>query len=191
MKTVCVYLGAQFGNDNEYSDAAILLGKKIAADGFTLVYGGSSLGMMGLLANTVKEYGGRVVGIITNHLIEQEKPLKILDELHIVDSMQQRKAIMQKISDMFVVMPGGLGTLEEAIETWNAIKIGELIKPIGFLNIKGYFDGLFSFVNSCEHAGFLSSNVTNIPISRANIQLLWNEMLDHYKAANSASVSEV
>ena len=114
MKTVCVYLGAQFGNDNEYSDAAILLGKKIAAEGFTLVYGGSSLGMMGLLANTVKEHAGRVVGIITHHLIAQEKPLKILDELHIVDSMQQRKAMMQKISDMFVVMPGGLGTLEEA-----------------------------------------------------------------------------
>ncbi|KTD57837.1 lysine decarboxylase [Legionella santicrucis] len=82
---------------------------------------------------TVKEYGGWVVGIITHHLIEQEKPLKILDELHIVDSMQQRKTMMQKISDMFVVMLGSLGILEEAIETWNAIKIGELIKPIGFL----------------------------------------------------------
>ncbi len=191
MKTVCVYLGAQFGNDNEYSDAAILLGKKIAADGFTLVYGGSSLGMMGLLANTVKEYGGRVEGIITHHLIEQEKPLKILDELHIVDSMQQRKAMMQEISDMFVVMPGGLGTLEEAIETWNAIKIGELSNPLGFLNIKGYFDGLFSFVNSCEKAGFLSNKVSNIPISRSNIQLLWNEMLDKYNAVNSVLVSEI
>ncbi|WP_234999737.1 TIGR00730 family Rossman fold protein [Legionella quinlivanii] len=101
----------------------------------TLVYGGSSLGMMGLLANTVKECGGKVVGIITHHLIEQEKPLKCLDELYIVDSMQERKSMMQQISDMFIVMPGGLGTLEEAIETWNAIKIGELTKPIGFLNI--------------------------------------------------------
>ncbi|BCA94355.1 cytokinin riboside 5'-monophosphate phosphoribohydrolase [Legionella antarctica] len=184
MKTVCVYLGAQFGNVNEYSEAAILLGKLIAVDGFTLVYGGSSLGMMGLLANTVKENGGKVVGIITHHLIDQEKPLKILDELHIVDSMQQRKAMMQKISDMFLVMPGGLGTLEEAIETWNAIKIGELSKPIGFLNIKGYFDGLFSFLNSCEQAGFLSSQVINIPVSRSNIQLLWNEMFDKYKAVS-------
>ncbi|WP_454780309.1 LOG family protein [Legionella sp. WA2022007384] len=189
MKTVCVYLGAQFGNDNEYSDAAILLGRKIAADGFTLVYGGSSLGMMGLLANTVKEYGGRVVGIITNHLIQQEKPLKSLDELHIVDSMQERKSLMQKISDIFVVMPGGLGTLEEAIETWNAIKIGELTKPLGFLNIKGYFDGLFSFVNSCEQAGFLTAQASNIPISRSNIPLLWNEMLDRYKACHSVSIS--
>ncbi|KTD50489.1 lysine decarboxylase [Legionella quinlivanii] len=90
---------------------------------------------MGLLANTVKECGGKVVGIITHHLIEQEKPLKCLDELYIVDSMQERKSMMQQISDMFIVMPGGLGTLEEAIETWNAIKIGELTKPIGFLNI--------------------------------------------------------
>ncbi|STY28482.1 lysine decarboxylase [Legionella wadsworthii] len=191
MKTVCVYLGAQFGNDNEYSDAAILLGKKIAADGFTLVYGGSSLGIMGLLAKTVKEYGGKVVGIITNHLIEQEKPLKILDELHVVDSMQQRKAMMQKISDMFVVMPGGLGTLEEAIETWNAIKIGELTKPIGILNIKGYFDELFSFVKSCEQAGFLTARASNIPISRSNIPLLWNEMLEQYKAGHSVSNSDV
>ncbi|CAM2961192.1 TIGR00730 family Rossman fold protein [Legionella worsleiensis] len=191
MKTVCVYLGAQLGNEPEYREAAILLGKKIAACGFTLVYGGSSFGMMGLLANTVKEYGGRVVGIITKHLIEQEKPLDILDELHVVESMQQRKAMMQKISDMFVVMPGGLGTLEEAIETWNAIKIGEFIKPIGFLNSKGYFDGLFSFINSCGRAGFLSSRVIHIPVSHSSIELLWNEMLNLHTAAHSVFVSEV
>ncbi|KTD50486.1 lysine decarboxylase [Legionella quinlivanii] len=98
---------------------------------------------------------------------------------------------MQKISDMFVVMPGGLGTLEEAIETWNAIKIGELTKPIGILNINGYFDGLFSFVNSCEQAGFLTARASNIPISSSNIRLLWNEMLEQYKAGHSVSNSVV
>ena len=94
MTTVCVYLGANFGNNPQFSEAAVLLGKELADMRFTLIYGGSSLGMMGLLATTVKEHGGKAIGIITKQLIEKEQPLDLLDELHIVDTMQERKRMM-------------------------------------------------------------------------------------------------
>lgn len=167
MTTVCVYLSANFGNNDQFSEAAILLAKELADRGFTLAYGGSSLGLMGLLATTVKKHGGKVIGIITKQLIEREKPLDLLDELYIVDTMQERKRMMQEIADIFIVMPGGLGTLEEAFETWNAIKIGELKKNIGFLNVNGYFDRLFSFIGSCEQNGLLLKKTRRYPYSSA------------------------
>lgn len=164
MKNICVYLGANFGNKGNFKKSLETLGKEIAEQGLTLIYGGSSLGMMGRLANTVKESGGTVIGIITRNLIDKEIPLKNLDELIVVDSMQERKKLMQLKSDSFIVMPGGLGTLEEAIETWNAIKIGELDKPIAFFNKENYFDKLFNFMSNCADNGFLKSEHLMIPI---------------------------
>lgn len=177
MKSVCVYLGANSGNNNQFSKAAVLLAKELANMELTLVYGGSSLGLMGLLATTVKEHGGKAIGIITKNLIENEKPLDLLDELHIVDTMQERKRMMQQMADIFIVMPGGLGTLEEAFETWNAIKIGELKKSIGFLNVNGYFDGLFSFIGSCEQNGLLLKKDGDIPIVQPSVQSLLAKMI--------------
>lgn len=177
MKTVCVYLGANSGNNIQFSEAVILLAKELADMGLTLIYGGSSLGMMGLLATTVKKYGGKAIGIITKNLIEKEKPLDILNELHIVDTMQERKRMMQQLADIFIVMPGGLGTLEEAFDTWNAIKIGVLKKNIGFLNINGYFDGLFSFIGTCEQNGLLLKKDGDIPIVQPNVHLLLAQMI--------------
>lgn len=176
MKSIGVYLGAHCGNNKVFSESVTLLGKEIAALGLTLVYGGSSLGLMGQLATTVKELGGKVIGVITNQLIEQEKPLSTLDELHVVDSMQERKHILQQKSDLFIVMPGGLGTLEEAFDTWNAIKIGVLNKPIGFVNVAGYFDELFAFISTCEKNGFLFRNQMNIPCIHSNVTLLLAEL---------------
>ncbi|KTD47433.1 lysine decarboxylase [Legionella quinlivanii] len=174
MKSVCVYLGANFGNDDAFKEAVIKLGNEIADLDLTLIYGGSSLGMMGLLAKTVKESGGKVIGVITRHLIEKEKPLEILDNLHVVESMQERKKLMQHLADTFIVMPGGIGTLEEAIETWNAIKIGEINKRIGFLNIDGFFDSLFSFLNICQKKGFLTEEQKSIPLVQSNVCALIN-----------------
>ncbi|WP_419419757.1 TIGR00730 family Rossman fold protein [Legionella sp. D16C41] len=156
MKTICVYLGANYGNNNSFKQAVIDLAHEIVELDLTLVYGGSSLGLMGLLATTVKELGGKAIGVITNYLIDKEKPLAILDKLYIVDSMQERKQLMQQLADCFVVVPGGLGTLEEAIETCNAIKIGELNKKIGFINVNGFFDTLFQFIDNCRDSGFLA-----------------------------------
>ena len=175
MKTVCVYLGANLGNEKSFEQATIRLAQEIVKVDLTLVYGGSSLGMMGLLATKVKELGGKAIGVTSTHLLTKEKPLAILDELHVVDSMQERKKMLQKLADVFVVMPGGLGTLEEAIETWNAVKIGELDKPIGFLNIDNYFDQLFAFISHCKDKGFMNEKQCSIPIVNSDPSLL----LDH------------
>jgi len=178
MRSVCVYLGASFGVDNQLENKVIQLGHHIHEMGLALVYGGSSLGMMGLLARTVQEQGGRVVGVITEHLLEQEKPLESLDALHVVNSMQDRKKMMQELSDAFVVMPGGIGTLEEAIETWNAIKLGELKKRIGFLNFQGYFDQLFGFVSHCQEQGFVKHEHMMIPEIDADVRALMSKLLN-------------
>jgi len=177
MKSICVYLGANFGKNEAFKEAVIKLGNEIVNMGLTLIYGGSSLGIMGLLATTVKESGGKVIGIITKHLIEKEKPLEIIDELHIVESMQERKKMMQNLSDTFIVMPGGIGTLEEAIETWNAIKIGEIDKKIGFLNINNFFDGLFDFINNCKNNGFLTEKQESIPLVNSNVCALITSLI--------------
>lgn len=177
MKSICVYLGASCGNNVAFKHAVVKLAHEIVDHGLTLIYGGSSLGMMGLLATTVKELGGHAVGVITNHLLDKEKPLKNLDELHIVDSMQERKKMLQQLADAFMVMPGGLGTLEEAIETWNAIKIGELNKKIGFLNVDDYFRKLFSFIEHCQENGFMHTQQSAIPIVHADPGILLNELV--------------
>ncbi|MDR3441799.1 MAG: TIGR00730 family Rossman fold protein [Legionella sp.] len=169
-KSICVYLGANQGNNEQFIESVVLLGKEIAAKGLTLIYGGSSLGLMGLLATTTKQHGGQVIGVTTRFLIEQEKPLSMLDELHIVASMQERKQMLQELADLFLVVPGGLGTLEEAFETWNAIKIGIMNKPIGFLNTAGFFDSLFAFINTCEQSGFLTKQQFNIPVVASDVR---------------------
>lgn len=176
MKTVCVYIGANLGNSKVFEQATIKLAQELVNMGLTLIYGGSSLGLMGLLATTVKSLGGKAVGVMTTHLLDKEKPLAILDELHRVDSMQERKKMLQTLADAFIVMPGGLGTLEEAIETWNAVKIGELDKKIGFLNIDNYFDKLFEFINHCKNAEFMNAKQTAIPLVNSDSSLLLSQL---------------
>lgn len=176
MLAICVYLGAKPGKDPQFTEAVTYLGQEIVQHNWSLIYGGSSLGLMGLLANTVKKQGGKAIGIITKQLINQEQPLASLDELHIVNSMHERKHLMQQKADLFLVMPGGLGTLEEAFDTWNAIKIGLFNKPIGFLNINGYFDDLFSFIANSAEQGFISPKQCSLPIISADIKQLLMEM---------------
>ncbi len=176
MPSICVYLGANPGNNPMFTHTVKILGQEIVSRGLSLVYGGSCSGLMGVLAHTVKAYGGKVVGITTNQLMDTEQPLTTLDALHLVPSIQERKQLMQQKSDMFLVMPGGLGTLEEAFETWNAIKIGLFTKPIGFLNMDGYFDDLFSFVTTCERNGFISKNQSTIPKINSDIKQLLTEL---------------
>ena len=179
MQSICVYLGAQTGNNPRLNEAATVLGHTIAHAGYRLIYGGSSQGLMGLLANAALSRGGVVTGIIPTHLIEKEKPLNTLDELLVTDSMQERKRLMEQRADAFIVMPGGLGTLEEAFETWNAIKLGLINKPIGFLNIDGFFDGLFTFIATCIHNGLVSEPDAHIPKLHADPLLLVHELMQH------------
>jgi len=164
MKSVCVYLGANSGTSPRLAHVAHSLGQEIARRGLRLIYGGSRVGLMGVLAQAVIANGGQVVGIIPNILLSQEKAHPDLNQLIVVETMQERKQLMHQYADAFIVMPGGLGTLEEALETWSAIKIGLIDKPLGFLNIEGFYDGLFSFVSHCQHQGFLTPRQSAIPI---------------------------
>lgn len=163
MKSICVYLGANPGNETELSATVELLALHIAERGIRLVYGGSSQGLMGHLARSIIQNGGRVLGIMPRQLIDKEKPLIEMNELIITESMQQRKYLMQQHADGFIVLPGGLGTLEEAFETWNAIKMGLHSKPLGFLNVNQYFDALFLFLSQCNEKGFLHHQPLSIP----------------------------
>ncbi|KTD39126.1 lysine decarboxylase [Legionella nautarum] len=176
MQSICVYLGAKFGNSTLFKDVVVQLAKQLADSNIRLVYGGSGLGLMGLLATSVIDLGGKVTGIIPENLIALEKPLTSLDELIITKNMQERKMLMQQKADAFIVMPGGLGTLEEAFDTWNAIKIGSFNKPFGFLNIDGYFDGLFSFIVNAEKHGYISKKQAQIPKINDCPSLLLSEL---------------
>lgn len=177
VKSICVYVGASFGNSTFFKDVVIQLGNQIAQANIRLVYGGSGLGLMGLLATSVMDAGGKVTGIIPDNLLVLEKPLTSLDELIITKTMQERKMLMQQKADAFIVMPGGLGTLEEAFDTWNAIKIGVFNKPFGFLNIDGYFDDLFSFIANVERHGYISKTQAQIPKINDCPSLLLSELL--------------
>ncbi len=177
MKSICVYLGANAGTDPDFKEAVLALGHEIVKRNLKLVYGGSSLGLMGLLARTVKEGGGYVSGVIPQALLVKEQSMKNLDEMHVVDSMFERKRMMHDLADMFLVMPGGLGTLEEAFDTWNAIKIGLMSKPLGFLNVAHFFDSLFSFVNHCEQSGFVSNSQTKLAFINTDLGLLLNDLV--------------
>lgn len=161
--SVGVYLGANVGNNPEFERSAHLLGEGLASLGLTLVYGGGGVGLMGVLSRAVKQSGGRVIGIITEHLASIESPPNWLDELYIVDSMYERKRLIHEKSSQFIVMPGGMGTFDELFETWCAIKIGTLKKSMGFINVAGYFDPLLQFITSSKPNGFLGETDLDIP----------------------------
>ena len=154
MKTLCVLIGASFGRNLTYLETTKQLGKELAKRSIKLIYGGGRLGLMGVLANTVLENGGKVQGIITQHLYEQEAHLG-LSELYVAKSMQERKKLMAKFADGFMALPGGLGTLEEIFEIWNASKLKIHNKPFGLLNTDNYFNKLIEFVDHSIHEEFL------------------------------------
>ena len=168
-KTIGVYLGSTIGNNPEFEKAIIQFGQGLAELGYTLVYGGASIGLMGLLARTVKNHGGRVVGIITEHLQGKEILYNQADDIHIVSTMYERKKLIHELSTHFIVFPGGLGTLDELFETWCGIKIGVIQKTMGFINICNFFNPLFQFLNTCQSDGFLTKNQLMLPLIYKNV----------------------
>ncbi len=149
VKSICVYCGSSPGRLDAYASAARALGKALVARNIRLVYGGSHLGMMGFVADEVLRLGGQAIGVIPESLMQREVAHKNLTELHITQSMHERKALMAELSDGFVALPGGIGTLEEIFEVWTWAQLGLHRKPCGLLNVAGYFDSLTAFL---EHA---------------------------------------
>ncbi|MEE4604497.1 MAG: TIGR00730 family Rossman fold protein [Desulfobacteraceae bacterium] len=155
MKRICVFCGSSSGNNSKYAKSARNLGATLAEQDVTLVYGGSNIGLMGEIANSMIDRNGNVIGIIPQVLVDKEVAFTHLQDLRIVNSMHERKALMAELADGFISMPGGFGTLEETIEmlTWTQLGIHE--KPIGLFNIEGYFDRLCGFIDHMVLEGFL------------------------------------
>src|SRR5215208_4149972 len=156
MNRICVFCGTNTGSRPEYGAAARELGTLLAEEGIELVYGGASVGIMGELADAVQEGGGHVTGIIPQQLIQKEAAHRGIPDLIVVASMHQRKSQMADLSDGFIALPGGIGTLEGFFEilTWG--QLGIHAKPSGILNVEGYFDGLIRFLDHAVREGFLT-----------------------------------
>lgn len=152
---VCMFCGSRAGNDPAYTDAAHAMAHELAKRNMQLVFGGGGTGLMGETARTALKLGVPVTGIIPTFLINQETPVEDLSELKVVADMHERKAKMAELSDLFVVLPGGIGTMEEACEMITGNWIGLYNKPVGFLNVNGFFDAFFAFLKDAVNAGFM------------------------------------
>ncbi len=155
IKNICVYCGSSPGRLNGYADAARSLAEALVERDIGLVYGGASVGIMGVVADQVLGLGGRVVGVIPEALVRKEVAHHHLTELHITQSMHERKMMMAELSDGFIAMPGGIGTLEEIFEVWTWAQLGLHHKPCGLLNVEGYFDPLRSFLDHTVQEEFV------------------------------------
>lgn len=176
MNRICVFCGTNPGSRPEYGSAARGLGKVLATEEIELVYGGASVGIMGQLADSVQEHGGHVTGIIPQQLVEKEAAHTGIRNLIVVASMHQRKSQMADLSDGFIALPGGIGTLEGFFEilTWG--QLGIHAKPSGILNIEGYFDGLTGFLDHAVREGFLTEAHRNAIIVESTPAALLKRM---------------
>lgn len=147
MKTVCVFCGASAGAGPAYVGAARRVGELLAGSGRRLVYGGGRVGLMGALADAALAAGGEVVGVIPKALVDREMAHRGVTELRVVGSLHERKALMYGMSDAFITLPGGLGTLEEFFEAWTLAQLGLLPKPIALLEVNGFFAPLLEFLD--------------------------------------------
>ena len=153
--SVCVYCGSRPGENSAFAETAAATGRWIGERGGQLVYGGGRSGLMGIVAEATRLAGGRVVGVIPQALVDKELANRLCDELHIVQTMHERKAMMAERSDAFLALPGGIGTFEELFEVWTWRQLGYHDKPLGLLNVAGYYDGLLAFLNQSVASGFM------------------------------------
>ncbi len=155
MKSLCVFCGSNSGNQPRYLETARALGSLLARRQCTLVYGGGRVGLMGAVADAALQEGGRVVGVIPQLLLDKEVGHAGLTELHVVQTMAQRKQMMGDLSDAFLTLPGGIGTMDELFEAWTWTQLDLHRKPCGLLNQAGYYDPLIELIARCQSEGFL------------------------------------
>ena len=155
--SVAVYCGSRFGDLAAYAQAARELGRLIAHSGGSVVYGGGRVGLMGAVADAALAAGGSVVGVIPQALMDREVGHPGLTELHVVQTMHERKQMMAERADAFVALPGGIGTLEEIYEVWSWQQLGYHDKPVALLNVAGYYDALLEFMRVSHERGFVSA----------------------------------
>jgi len=161
---ICVYCGSRPGVMPAYAQAARVLGQAIASQGHGLVYGGGNVGLMGIVADAVLAAGGPVVGVIPQALVQREVGHLGLSEQHVVPDMHVRKRLMAERADAFIALPGGIGTLEELFEVWTWRQLGYHDKPVGLLNVAGFYDHLLHFMDHTVGQGFLDEAQRRMPL---------------------------
>lgn len=172
MRRICVFTGSNSGIRSEYRQAARVLAEELVERGLGLVYGGASVGLMGVIADTALARGGEVIGVIPRALFRREISHQGLTQLHEVASMHERKALMADLSDGFIGLPGGFGTFDELFETITWAQLGLHDKPIGLLNVEGYFDPFLALVAHASKEGFIPSSHESILINEEKPALL-------------------
>jgi len=183
MKSICVYCGSNFGNRNSYLEAAQSLGREMAQRRITLVYGGANVGLMGAVANSVLEAGGKAIGVMPQALVDKEIAHTGLTDLRIVSSMHERKSLMADLADAFIALPGGLGTLEEFCEVVTWTQLGFHRKACGLLNIDGFYNRLISFLNHATKEQFIRSEHRSIVLAQETpVELI--EKLSQFEIPN-------
>lgn len=175
MKRISVFCGSSSGNSIKYKNTAQKLATYLANNNLTLVYGGANVGLMGELADTALANKGKVIGIIPKHLQDREVAHSKLTELRVVETMHQRKKMMEEISDAFIALPGGLGTTEEIFEmlTWAQLNLHK--KPCAFVNVNGYFNFLLSFLDTMVKEGFLEKEYRDMIIIEDDIESIFDQ----------------
>lgn len=192
IQTVCVYCGSSSNVDDAYKNEIKAFGQALGTDGKTAIYGGGHVGLMGLLADATLETGGKVIGIIPTFLDDREKKHENLTELHVVDSMHERKQKMAELADAFVVMPGGFGTLDEFFEilTWRQLGLHD--RPIILVNTEGYWDALIQLIDHIIKSGFAQEKhrdgLTIVDDAAAAIDFLQNHDIDHQQVVESEKI---
>lgn len=176
MPRLCIFCGAHPGRDGLFRDAAARASRAIVAAGYGIVYGGGRVGLMGSIADAALEAGGEVIGVIPEALATQEVANSGITRLHVVQSMHERKALMVDLSDGFIALPGGFGTMDEFHEilTWRQLGIHD--KPVGLLNIDGYYDDLLALYDRMERDGFMVAQTRALLTSSPDIETLLNSM---------------
>ncbi|GAB3297392.1 LOG family protein [Hymenobacter tenuis] len=177
MKSVAVYCGASSGTNEQFTQQAQAMGQALAERNFTLVYGGGRVGLMGAIADSVLQHGGNAIGVIPDFLADKELAHTGLTQLHIVKSMHERKLMMADLAEGFVAMPGGYGTLEELFEVLTWGQLGLHRKPIGVLNVDGYYNHLLRALDHMADEGLLRRENRNQLLSNPNPHGLLDEML--------------
>ena len=160
--SVCVYCGSRSGELPAYAESARIVGREIGRRGWQLVYGGGRAGLMGVVADAALEAGATVVGVIPQSLMGRELGHRGLTELHVVETMHERKMMMAERSNAFLALPGGIGTFEELFEVWSWRQLGYHDKPLGLLNVAGYYDTLLRFLEQSKTDGFMATAQTDL-----------------------------
>ena len=157
MQRICIFCGSQVGTNGLYRQAATALGQLLVRHGYGLVYGGGHVGLMGIIADAVLASGGEVIGVIPESMVARELAHTGVTQLEVVPGMHERKARMAELADAFIALPGGYGTFEELFEVITWAQLGIHRKPIGLLNVAGYYDGLIGFLDHAVAEGFVSA----------------------------------